>query len=82
MIVPIRIQIPDEHQLNGDILVVVLQCQRPGLLDQELIDCDILAALLAYSALFDASKWGLGGRLVASVLEVDGVSQGANYSQD
>lgn len=47
---------------------MILQRQRPGLLDQELIDRDILATLLAHTALLDASEWRLGGRLVAGVL--------------
>lgn len=57
MFVPIYMQIYHENQLVGGILVVILQCQRPSLLDQELIDRDILATLLANTALFDASKW-------------------------
>lgn len=47
---------------------MILKRQRPGLLDQELIDCDIFATLLAHAALLDAPERGLGGRLVAGVL--------------
>lgn len=78
MFVPICMQIYHGNRLVGGILVVILQRQRPGLLNQELIDSDIFATLLANAALFDASKRRLGGRLVASVLEVDEVSQDAN----
>lgn len=56
------------HNFVRGISIVILQRQRPGLLDQELVDRDVLATLLAHAALLDASEWGFGGRLVAGVL--------------
>lgn len=49
-------------------LHMVFHCQRAGLGNQELVDCNVLAALLAASALFDAAEGSLGSRIVARVL--------------
>jgi hypothetical protein len=64
-----------------EISIMVLQRQRPGLLDQELVDGDILATFLAHTALFDASKRRLGRRLVSSVLCEWSVIQDANCAK-
>lgn len=65
------------HNFVRGISIVILQRQRSGLLDQELIDGNVFAALLAHAALLDASEGGFGGRLVAGVLNWNAVSQNA-----